>query len=125
MATKAAAGDSQPAGNKPPAVEDDDNIQQLTKFLKLLKQAPNEALMGLIVDSLVAELANKPHRLQLVMDFALKELPKCDEDFIRLKVSEKLLPLYLQYSTKSQAEAILSKYNLAVSAIDPNSPKDK
>ena len=72
----------------------------MTKFLKLLKQAPNEALMGLIVDSLVAELANKPHRLQLVMDFALKELPKCDEDFIRLKVSEKLLPLYLQYSTK-------------------------
>ena len=33
------------------------------KFLKLLKQAPNEALMGLIVDSLTAELANKPHRL--------------------------------------------------------------
>ena len=81
--------------------------------------------MGLIVDSLTAELANKPHRLQLVMDFALKELPKSDEDFIRLKVSEKLLPLYFQYSTRGQAEAILSKYNLAVSAIDPTTQKDK
>ena len=79
--------------------DDDDNIQQLTKFLKLLKQAPNEALMGLIVDSLSVELANKPHRLQTVIDFALKDLPFSDEDYTRLKVSEKLLPLYLQYST--------------------------
>ena len=35
------------------------------------------------------------------MDFALKALPFCDEDFTRLKVSEKLIPLYLQYSTQS------------------------
>ena len=55
--------------------------------------------MGLIVDSLTAELANKPHRLQTVMEFALKDLPFCEEDFIRLKASEKLLPLYLHYST--------------------------
>lgn len=56
--------------------------------------------MGLIVDSLTAELANKPHRLQTVMDFALKDLPFCDEDFTRLKASERLLPLYQHYSTQ-------------------------
>ena len=94
------------------AAEDDDNVQQLTKFLKLLKQAPNEALMGLIVDTLTVELANKPHRLQTVMDFALKDLPFADEDFTRLKVSEKLLALYTKYCSKEQALAILSKYNL-------------
>ena len=55
--------------------------------------------MGLIVDSLSVELSNKPHRLQTVMDFALKDLPFSDEDFTRLKVSEKLLTLYSQYST--------------------------
>jgi len=74
--------------------DDDDNVQQVAKFLKLLKQAPNEALMGLIVDTLLVELANKPHRVQTVIDFALKDLPFCEEDFTRLKVSEKLLPLY-------------------------------
>ena len=46
------------------------------------------------------------------MDFALKDLPFTEEDFSRLKVSEKLLPLYAKYSNQQQAEAILSKYNL-------------
>ena len=56
--------------------------------------------MGLIVDSLTAELSSKPHRLQTVMDFALKDLPFCAEDFTRLKASEKLLPLYFQFNTR-------------------------
>jgi len=81
--------------------------------------------MGLIVDSLTAELANKPHRLQTVMEFALKDLPFCEEDFIRLKASEKLLPLYLHYSTQQQTDAVLSKYNLAVNSIDTTLPKEK
>jgi len=95
MTQQSASNEAKPAQNNAAQIaDDDDNIQQITKFLKLLKQAPNEALMGLIVDSLSVELANKTHRLQTVMDFALKDLPFTDEDFSRLKVSEKLLPLY-------------------------------
>ena len=71
--------------------------------------------MGLIVDSLAAELANKPHRLQTVFDFALKDLPFCEEDFTRLKVSEKLINLYHQFNNRGQVEALLNKYNLQVS----------
>ena len=41
MATKAAAGDSQTAPNKSPAVEDDDNIQQANR---ILRQKPRDVV---------------------------------------------------------------------------------
>ena len=70
--------------------------------------------MGLIADGLSAELATKPQKVQLVMEFVAKELPKSDQDFTRLKASEKLVQLYYKMGSQQQAEAILAKHNLHV-----------
>ena len=81
--------------------------------------------MGLIVDGLSAELSTKPQKVQHVMDFVTKELPRCDQDFTRLKASEKMVPLFYQMGSQQQAESILAKHNLAVFPGDESATPEK
>ena len=98
MTKSAAPGGSAKAGQSAAAKqaqpESEESSIQIKKFLNLLRTASNEALMGLIVDGLSSELSTKPQKVQYVMDFVTKELPKCEQDFTRLKASEKMIPLF-------------------------------
>jgi hypothetical protein len=65
--------------------------------LGLIRQASNAALITLIVDSIINELALKPHRIQLVIDFLTRELPKSESDFTILRVSEQLTRVLVMF----------------------------
>jgi hypothetical protein len=75
----------------------DDDGAQIKKFLGLIRQASNAALITLIVDSIINELALKPHRIQLVIDFFTRELPKSESDFTILRVSEQLTRVLVMF----------------------------
>ena len=88
----------------------------------MIRQASNEALIQLIVDSITNELSSKPHRIQLIMNFLTRELPKSESDFSILRVSEHLTKVMVIFeeNAKRVAEYLVNRYNVAagVSADD-------
>ena len=70
----------------------------MKKYIALLRQASNEALIGLIADGLANELKNQPLKVtQSILDYLNKDLVKGEtSDFTRLKVSELLIPVLSQ-----------------------------
>ena len=61
-------------------------LDQVKKYLNLLRQAQNEALIGLIAEGLQKEIQNEPLRVtQVVIDYLTKDILKGDSsDFTRL-----------------------------------------
>lgn len=57
-----------------------------------MKQAQNEAFVGLVIDNLKVELQTKPYKILKVLEFIVKDLSACGSDFTRLKVCEVLIP---------------------------------
>jgi hypothetical protein len=52
-------------------MEDEESSVRINNFLNLMikQTTDNEALLGLIVDSLISEISTKPRKVPLVMDF--------------------------------------------------------
>ena len=68
----------------------------------------------MIVDAVAAEIGNTPRSIHQVTEFALTQLSRVDSDFTRLKVSEGIVPLFINHDfTQGHVESLLTKVNLA------------
>jgi hypothetical protein len=70
-----------------------DSKSKVKKFLTMLRNAQNTAFVGLVCDNLRVELQQKPWKAVKILDFLVKEVPKANSDFTRLKIAEGLIPL--------------------------------
>ena len=91
------------------------------KYLNLLKNAENEAFIGLVIQNLQAEIGcggdkvGRPDKILKVVHFMIHSVLKCQDqsikhrEFPRLKITEALVPLIAQkMDSDNSFEAMVS-----------------
>ena len=101
----------------------------------MLRGAQNTAFVGLICDNIRLELQQKPWQVSQVLTFLMKEVPKANSDFTRLKLAEGLVPLLSEFQNPefitsclmraSTNDKKMKKLTESLMCIDVNSPESE
>jgi hypothetical protein len=65
--------------------------------------------VGLVCDNLRVELQEKPWKVIKMVDFILNDVPRANNDFTRLKLTEGVIPLFTEVGCQELFPALISQ----------------